>query len=141
NKPYPVAKCKTWLDRLDDDPVSGAWFIEYNISKKDSTVTAWMRLEKLDGTPYKTLAFKARSKDGKPIGFYVEMVVGSGGGEKRGQSTVEAVTGEWTEVRIPLEQLNLPALAPLTELRFIFRDDATKTRRETLIVEDIDLRP
>ncbi len=117
---------------------SPCWLIVCGISTPRSFGGTWMNLQRIDGSPYDTLSFKAKT-DRPTLNFSVECKIKPGNAQIVGQQVVVQVGQQWQTIEIPMKFFALPTLQALDQLVFIFNQEITGPQDATLWIDDIVL--
>ena len=97
-----------------------------------------MNLERIDGSPYNTLSFKAKT-DQPVLNFSVECKIKPENTQIVGKQVVVQVGQQWQTFEIPMNSFALPTLQNLDQLVFIFNREITGPQDAVLFVDDIAL--
>jgi hypothetical protein len=114
---------------------SAAWGIGYDISAKDSSARATLKLDNVDATAYKTLTFKTRVDGISALTYALDVKVGPA----QRRYKIKNVGRDWTTVKIPLAALSLPALKPMNELTVVVEWGTSNEKKGTILIDDIAL--
>ncbi len=134
----PPAKCSQEIAQGAGPDQSDCWRIVCGISTPRTFGGTWMNLNRLDGSGYNTLSFKART-DQPSLDFLVECKIKPANVQIAGKQIAVHVNQEWQTIEIPLKSFALPSLEALDQFVFIFNQEVTGPKDAVLWVDDMEL--
>jgi serine/threonine protein kinase len=135
--PAPAeARCFAGVQGAKGVEKTAAWGIAYDITAKDSSARAILKLDSIDATDFKTLEFKTRAEGAaSALTYAIDVKVGPA----QRRYKVRNVGKSWTTVKIPLDSLALPSLKPLNQLDVVVEWGTTAEKKGTILIDDVRL--
>lgn len=115
--------------------------LDYSVDSPNPAYNGfWMKLNGLDATPYKSLAFylKGDKEKGYTTVFKIELKNEFISPKQVGRHYLKNVTDEWQEIVIPLEEFRgLKDLSKLSEFVIVFEDRMATKKKGRIYLDDI----
>jgi serine/threonine protein kinase len=129
------AQCESRVDPGAGFESSGAWRIDFDVSRKEASARTWLKLSDVDATPYKDLIFRIRSSGESSFNLPIEVTIGPA----QRRYLIRGVGPEWKMVRVPLNSLAFPSLTPMTGFTVVFEKETTSLKQGTIFIDDVVL--
>ncbi len=126
----PTQKCTMSFDQANAFGALGySLKLDYDVDSPNPAYNGfWMKLQHSDLSSYKTLTLYIKGDATKGFTPQIRLELKNGAGEV-GRYLLKGITGEWQQVRIPLEEFSgLTSLSDMTEFVVVF-DDMTSTKK------------
>jgi serine/threonine-protein kinase len=114
---------------------SGAWRIDFDISRQGADGRAPLELRNVDATGYRDVMLRIRTGATTPISIPIELKIGPA----MRRYVVRDINTEWKMVRIPLQSLAFPSLKPLTEITIVLERGTTAVKQGNVYIDDLAL--
>ena len=136
--PFPLGQCSERVEEGAGPDGSPCWRIQCAITTPQSFGGAWYALKGMDGTPYNTLTFKART-DEPELKFAVDFKIMQGSTPFFGKPFALSAGQQWKTFEVPLSSFGLPTLQYLDHVAVVFNREITGPRDAVLFIDDIVL--